>query len=173
MAQQGIAFSFQTLSILLDSVKGGGVSSSAHISLSFVWGLALRPKAMQRLQEFIPWASIARFLNTLIGPDIVFDKIEDRAFPLYKGVARCVPEDFLIRGQTWSQLYFPPDFFQDTASTEQRPVIEDSTIGLSRKHRCFWLGVRIATATVSINFSIPDTGSFLLPYGNDANRLDL
>ncbi|KAJ5389779.1 uncharacterized protein N7496_000847 [Penicillium cataractarum] len=173
MALQGAILSFHTLSILIDSFNESSVCASVHISLSFIWCLALRPNAIQRLEKLIPWTDIARFLNTLINSDIVFEKIEDRAFPRYEGVARYLPEDFLIRGQTWSQLYYPHDFFQDTASKEEISVIEDPSIGIPRRHRCLWLGVRIATATVSINLLRSLYRIIVFTHRNDANRLDM
>lgn len=145
MALQGTVLSFHTLAVLLDCFGDPpSIYPSMHISLSFIWGLALHPKAMQRVDKFIPWTSIATFLNTLIGTDINFDKIEDKALPLYDGATRQLPEDFLIRGQSWSQRYFPDDFFEDAPSEGERPVIEEPFIAIHRKHRCLWLGVRIA-----------------------------
>lgn len=144
MFLQGTALSFHTLSVLLDCVDDASIYPSMHISLSFIWGLTQYPNAMQKVDKFIPWTRIATFLNTLIGPDINFNKIEEKALPMYDGTARQLPEDFLIRGQSWSQRYFPNDFFEDSPSKDERPVIEQPFIAIHRKHRCLWLGVRIA-----------------------------
>ncbi|KAJ5461631.1 DNA/RNA-binding domainE.t1.c1-type [Penicillium daleae] len=133
MALQGSALTFHSISVLLDYIDDPSIYPTLH------------PNVMQQVEKFIPWTSIARFLNALIGPDINFDKTEDKAFLQYDGAARYLPEDFLIRGQSWSQLYFPDDFFKDAPSEDERPVIEQPFIAIPRKHRCLWLGVRIAT----------------------------
>jgi hypothetical protein len=143
IASQGIALAFHTLSVLLDNQGDPSIYPSAHLSLSFIWSLALHPLAMQQVDKFIPWANIASFLNTLIDSDVDFSKTEGKAFPLDDGAARHLPEDFFIRGQSWSQFYFPEGFFEDAPPEHKRLLIEQHII--SRKHRCLWLGVRIAT----------------------------
>lgn len=138
IASQGSALAFHTLSVLLDHLGDPSMYPSVHISLAFIWGLALHPHAMQKVDKFIPWANIARFLNTLIDSDI---PIEDDGFPSDDGVTRQLPEDFLIRGQLWSQLYFPDEFFD---GAPEGIDIEQPFAVISRKQRCLWIGVQIA-----------------------------
>jgi hypothetical protein len=157
MAFHGSTLAFHTLSIFLDQLGDPSIYPSVHISLSFIWSLALHPLAMQLVDAFIPWASIARFLNTLIDSDIVsgtnshkdterkFNKIEAKNFPLEDRTTRYLPEDFLIRGQSWSQLYYPTNFFEGAPSEDDRPVIEPTSTATPRMLRCLWLGVQIAT----------------------------
>ena len=145
IAFQGCALTFHTLAVLLDQLGDPSIYPSVHVSLSFIWNLALRPLAIEQVHSFIPWANIARFLNTLIGPDITFDKIQGKAFPLDEEPIRQLQEDFLIRGQSWSKLYYPDKFFEGAPSEDDRPVIEQPSAVVSRKHRCLWLGVRLAT----------------------------
>ncbi|OKP09745.1 hypothetical protein PENSUB_4868 [Penicillium subrubescens] len=157
MVFHGSTLAFHTLSVLLDQLGDPSIYPSVHISLSFIWCLALHPLAMQPVDAFIPWVSIGRFLNTLIDaflnalreskidPDSEFNKIEDRNFPLEDMPTRHLPEDFLIRGQSWSQLYYPDKFFEGAPSEDDRPVIEPDTIPIPRMERCLWLGVQIAT----------------------------
>jgi hypothetical protein len=58
---------------------------------------------------------------------------------------RHLSEDFLIRGQSWSHLYYPDKFFEGAPSEDDRPVIEPTSIAIPRMQRCLWLGVQIAT----------------------------
>lgn len=75
-------------------------------------------------------------------------KVEDERFPSHEaGSSRQLPEDFLIRGQAWSQLYYPENFFDVTAEEEERSIELPSVI-VPRTHRCLWLGVRIASVSV-------------------------
>ncbi|KAF3396516.1 hypothetical protein F1880_006881 [Penicillium rolfsii] len=161
MAFHGSTLAFHTLSILLDQLSDPSIYPSVHISLSFIWSLALHPLAMQPVDAFIPWISIVRFLNTLIDSflnaliesgldsdnDInnEFNKIEARTFPLENKSTRYLPEDFLIRGQSWSQLYYPDQFFDGAPSEDDRPVIEPAFTAIPRMRRCLWLGMQIAT----------------------------
>ncbi|OQD73360.1 hypothetical protein PENDEC_c015G02968 [Penicillium decumbens] len=146
MAFQGSCLSFHTLSVLLDQMSDPNIYPSVHTSLAFIWCLALHPPAMQQLEQMIPWLAITRFLNTLFLPDTIIPKIESASFPLLDDVAtQQLSEDFLIRGQAWSQLYYPEKFFEGAPSEDERPFIEHPSTVVPRRHRCLWLGVRIAT----------------------------
>jgi hypothetical protein len=140
IASQGSALAFHTLSVLLD-LRDPGICPSVHVSLAFIWGLALHPLAMQKVDKFIPWAKIVRFLNILIDSDI---PIEDDTFPLDDGSICQLPEDFLLRGQLWTQLYFSDKFFDGMPEKIDRPSIEQPFAAISRKRRCLWLGGQIA-----------------------------
>jgi hypothetical protein len=65
-------------------------------------------------------------------------------FPTDEAVNQ-LPEDFLIRGQIWSQSYFPPHFFEDIREGDGRRFIEQSSLDVERIYRCLWLGARIAS----------------------------
>jgi hypothetical protein len=94
----------------------------------------------------IPWLAITQFLNTLFQHDTIVAKIEQQYFPLLDdGTTQQLPEDFLIRGQAWSQLYYPKNFFEGAPSEDERPIIEGPSAVITRSHRCLWLGARIAT----------------------------
>ena len=122
------------------------VYPGVHTSLAFIWCLSIHPLAMQQLEKIIPWLRITRFLNTLFRPDIILAKVESQDFPLFEHAPmQQLPEDFLIRGQAWSQLYYPKNFFDGAPSEDDRPIIEDASIVTPRIHRCLWLGRRIAT----------------------------
>ncbi len=56
------------------------------------------------------------------------------------GVDRPLPEDFALRGQLYSQNYFPGNWFQ---VIEER-ALELSSMAAPRLERILWLGIRIA-----------------------------
>lgn len=121
LAYQGSSLAFRTLSVLLHQTDDPGTFPdpntfpSVHISMSFIWCLALHPSAMQQLERHIPWIKITRYLSSLIHSDIITSKIEQAIFPLLSdGSIQQLPEDFLIRGQSWGQLCYPDGFFEDT-----------------------------------------------------------
>jgi hypothetical protein len=144
---------FSTLAIILERLGDKNVLPHVHTSFSFLWCLALNPKSMMYIETEVPWARIAVFLNTLIRHDTDIVKIESEEFPYSEtGTAQQLPEDFLIRGQSWSQLYYPRNFFRDTSDDETRSIELPSVI-VPRTHRCLWLGVRIATVRLDSNVS--------------------
>jgi len=156
---QGSCLTFHTLTVFLDQIGDPEIYPSVHTSLAFLWCLSLRPSAMQLLETMIPWLPITRFLNTLLQPETNFAKIEDEAFPYFEdGTIQQLSEDFLIRGQLWSQLYYPENFFEDAPSEDNRPIIEEPTTIIPRRHRCLWLGVRIATVCPRLNSLICNGG---------------
>ncbi|KAJ5833495.1 DNA/RNA-binding domain E.t1.c1-type [Penicillium riverlandense] len=142
----GASLTSHTLSIIISQIGDPNMYPSIHISLAFLWCLSLHPSAMRRYEQLIPWTGISTFLNSLIRPDIDISKIESGSFPhLDDGVTHQLAEDYQIRGQVWSRLYYPKGFFEDAPDEDERPTIEEPSAVIPRKHRCLWLGVRLAT----------------------------
>lgn len=56
-----------------------------------------------------------------------------------------LPEDFLIRGQVWSELYYSEGFFEGGPLEHDRSFVEPQLLEFVRQHRCLWLGVRLST----------------------------
>ncbi|KAL3431854.1 hypothetical protein BDV09DRAFT_188017 [Aspergillus tetrazonus] len=134
---------FQTLSIMLDQTGNKNVYPSFHASLAFLWSLARTPTSMKRVEVIVPWQQIATFLNTLTRNFTDFTLIEGTDFPS-QGDDRWLFEDFLIRGQVWSQNLYPTDFFDKAPTVDDGRNLEPPSRDLSRMHRCLWLGVRLA-----------------------------
>ncbi|KAJ5512556.1 DNA/RNA-binding domain E.t1.c1-type [Penicillium fimorum] len=148
LAFRASSLAFHTLIVMLGQIGEPNMYPSVHISMAFVWCLTLNPSAIQRLEPLIPWSLLAGYLNTLFHPDTIISKIEDESFPLLDdSTTKQLPEDFLIRGQTWSRLYYPEKFFEGAPIEDDRPSTEEPSTVIPRSHRCLWLGVRIATYT--------------------------
>lgn len=146
VAFQGSCLAFHTLAILLEQMGDPNVYPGVHISLAFIWCLALHPPAMQQVERSIPWLGLTKFLNTLFRTDTNFAMVEDEAFPFSNdGAIQQLSEDYMIRGQAWSQLYYPEKFFEGAPSEDDRPSTEEQSTITLRRHRCLWLGARIAT----------------------------
>ncbi|KAL4806152.1 hypothetical protein BDV18DRAFT_123447 [Aspergillus unguis] len=139
----GASLAFQTLSIVLDQVGNKSVNPSLHVSLAFLWCLARTPSGIKYVEPLVPWKQIALFLNTLTRNFSDFTLIEGLEFPS-SGDERWLPEDFLVRGQTWSQHFYPEDFFAGAPTADDGRNIEPPSKDLSRVQRCLWLGVRLA-----------------------------
>lgn len=158
VAFQGSCLAFHTLAIFLEQMGDPNVYPGIHTSLAFIWCLALHPPAMQQVEQSIPWLGLTKFLNTLFRPGTNFGMVEDGAFPLSNDeVTQQLSEDYLIRGQAWSQLYYPEKFFEGAPSEDDRPLEEDQATIALRRHRCLWLGARIATVCSMTPDAISDT----------------
>ena len=153
LAFRASSLTFHTLIVMLSQIRDPNMYPSVHISMAFVWCLTLNPAAIQRLEPLVPWSLLATYLNTLFHLDTIISKIEDESFPLLDDSAtQQLPEDLLIRGQAWSQVYYPERFFEGAPTEDKRPLIEGHSTDFTRRHRCLWLGVRIATVCSSYSY---------------------
>ncbi|KAF7588023.1 hypothetical protein BBP40_006402 [Aspergillus hancockii] len=154
----GSCLAFETFSILLEHVNNMNLFPAIHISLAFLWCLSFTVTGMKSLEAAVPWSRIVVFLNTIIQQSFLdrmvqgwldslneldFNLIEGAEFPISDETG-WVPEDFLIRGQVWSQGYYPPSFFENCPSDEDGRNVERESLSISRMYRCLWLGVRLA-----------------------------
>ncbi|KAI7970539.1 hypothetical protein EIK77_005443 [Talaromyces pinophilus] len=143
---------FATLSIILKLQDRGAALPSVHFSLAFLWCLAMVPRAMNQIQAYVPWKQLAEYLNMLITPDIDMSEIENAEFPRNDfGPVPQFAEDFFIRGFSWSQVYYPLDFFCDLGE-DREYAIELPPVDFSRRKRCLWLGIKLAQVCVLLSF---------------------
>ncbi|CAG8897865.1 unnamed protein product [Penicillium nalgiovense] len=143
-AFQAIRLTFQTLFVLLRYSNFPNAIPGIHISLAFLWRVSFHRSVMESLEATVPWQAVAGFLNSLFSYNTVFSRIQDEKFPIGEyETAPQLPEDFLIRGQVWSQFYYPNNFFKDT-SGYGISIDEMDSEEVVRRHRCLWLGVQIA-----------------------------
>ncbi|KAH8702358.1 hypothetical protein BGW36DRAFT_289550 [Talaromyces proteolyticus] len=141
---------FYTLELVLERIGDRDVLPYAHVSLAFLWCISLVPKSMEYIQADVPWARIASFLNSLIKSEKGKEKTDTDEFPVNE-TSKQLPEDFLIRGLAWSQLYYPEDFFDEIADEEERSV-EAPSVVIPRTKRCLWLGLNIAKLNCWIKY---------------------
>ena len=113
----------------------------AHVILAFLWSLSFVPSALEFVQTSLPWHKIALFLNAIheLGGLIAEGPVTGQA-----GLARQVPEDFLMRGLLWAEYYYPKDYFLNPKPEEERSL-KLSSHKLYRAGRCVWLGTRLSS----------------------------
>jgi len=95
----------------------------------------------------VPWAEIAAFLTLLVAtvPEQAFPKPWDQLFPKpAEGVGRPLPEDFVMRGQIWSEPYFPSSWFVAAAIDDEERVLELPSMAVPRVDRILGLGSSLA-----------------------------
>lgn len=134
-------FSFYTLGSVVQHIGDKNVIPYVHVSLTFLWSLALVPDSMRYIEADVPWRAIERFLNNLPRQGTSESRIRSEEFPR-SGII--LPEDYLLRGQIWSESYYPEKFFDDSPlDIDERPL-ELPSIAVPRAERCLWLGARIS-----------------------------
>ncbi|KAE8155547.1 hypothetical protein BDV40DRAFT_118359 [Aspergillus tamarii] len=149
---------FEMFSVLLGHPNNVNLFPALHTSLAFIWCLAFTATGMKYAKSVVPWRRIVIFLNTILQPSFLrqqslnrrtlsgeldLNVIEGTDFPVsYQ--THWLSEDLLIRGQLWSQAYYPPLLFQNSPSDEDGRNVESEFLSISRIYRCLWLGMRLA-----------------------------
>ncbi|KAJ5495164.1 hypothetical protein N7539_000280 [Penicillium diatomitis] len=148
-------FSFQTLSFLLRRDRYNfSAWSEVHVSLVFIWALALCPFGMRWVEKMIPWRELVRFLNHLADDPPDHCEIDPSETPWIAGKPyEYLPEDFIIGGQTWAGLYYPTGFFEAASLIDEEDLLPTWRQKCLRWHRCLWLGHRIAQVSYTVSFS--------------------
>ena len=142
------SLAFGTLSVCLHHATDKNVFPLIHIYFVFLWSLAVVEKAMIHIEKDIPWGKICSFLNTLAKPDTLTSKVFDERFPKPDGIGRPLPEDFMMRGQMYSQWYFPETWFKDAMIDDEERSLELASMAAPRAERILWLGLRIASVRI-------------------------
>ena len=116
-----------------------------HTTLAFLWSLAaFVPWQFRYVEGDVPWSLIATFLNTLGKVDIDEPRVTSDAFPQSKSGLRHLPEDFVMRGQLWSQCYYPANYFEEPLVEEEERDLDYHSTAATRAERCLWIGHHVS-----------------------------
>ena len=146
---------FSTLSISMRRLQDPNVHPLVHVYLVFLRTLVSVEQAMKCIEKFVPWIGICSFLNSLSTPSRAVDpNFRSKDFPEpEEGPGRPLPEDFVMRGQLYSQWYFPETWFMDAMIDEDERSLDLPSMAEPRADRLFWLGHRIASVCLTTNAS--------------------
>jgi hypothetical protein len=147
-----------TLSSVLRRIGDKNVLPHVHVLLSFLSSLASN-KYVAHLIDHAPWTEIVLFLNTLLKSERPEQIMPGTIFPTEQADNLPLPEDYLIRGQIWSQWYFPQDWFAREHDEEDRYLELASTIK-SRTERVLHLGHHLTTVSSSYICHLDSSDSF-------------
>ncbi|THC97440.1 hypothetical protein EYZ11_003089 [Aspergillus tanneri] len=145
----GSCLTFHALSVFLDQIGDKNIFPALHLSLAFLWCLSSTQTGMRCAELVVPWKKIVTFLNTMFLPLLDMSLVEGDGFPL-SDETKWLPEDFFIRGQVWSQAYYPQSFFEGSPTEDNGRNIELPSLKISRMYRCLWLGVRLAKVCLQL-----------------------
>ncbi|MCJ1433520.1 hypothetical protein MMC27_002883 [Xylographa pallens] len=156
------SIAFGTFSIALRRIGDRNVFPLAHVYLVFVYSLLNIEKAISLLETRIPWEDIAQFLTSLAKPENMTSKVSSERFPRPdEGIGRPLPEDFLMRGQLWTEDLFPNTWFVDAAVDDEERILELPSMAAPRVERVLWLGQRIAASGKWISYE-QDSHTFVV-----------
>ena len=138
-----------------------------HVMLVFIWCISSIPDAVEPLEEAIPWEAICFYLNHLKPEDVWKDIIWDHStFPSAAGTSgRPPPEHYIIRGQVYTQGFFPESWFVDAKVDDEERMVEQSSHDAYRTIIVLWLGARISSLQRWINFD-KETQRFVTAVSN-------
>ncbi|KAL2375222.1 hypothetical protein, variant [Blastomyces gilchristii SLH14081] len=137
---------FHTLSFVLKYTRNENIIPYVHLSLAFIWSLALVPDSMMYVEGEIPWTKITIFLNMLNRAFISESRLENVNFPIPTETKfRQLPEDFFFRSQIWSQTLYPSDFFAGATIDDDSRGRDVPSTKSARNERCLWYGYRLAS----------------------------
>ncbi|KAL5423574.1 hypothetical protein PMIN04_003839 [Paraphaeosphaeria minitans] len=133
-----------TLTLVLRRIGDKNVLPHVHVLLAFLSTFA-SIKYVAQFNDHTPWIELVSFLNTLLKSEQRPEKIlPGPVFPADQADSLPLPEDYLIRGQIWSQWYFPEGWFKREHDEEDRSLELASTVKL-RTDRVLHLGYELAT----------------------------
>ncbi|ODM21095.1 hypothetical protein SI65_04148 [Aspergillus cristatus] len=139
----GAHVTFKTLSALLDQIGNKNVFPAVHAYLAFIWCMTRNDNSIRHIELVVPWRKLTVFLNVMIWSNMDFRVMERDEIPVAED-RKCFPEDFLFRGQVWSQQYFSADYFEGALAEDDGRSIEVLSLTVARMYRCLWLGVQLA-----------------------------
>lgn len=143
---QASRIAFRTLSISLRRPEDPNVHPLVHVYLVFFRALVTVEQAMRFIEAYVPWEGICGFLNSLATSRNENPSLRSRDFPKpEKGSGRPLPEDYIMRGQLYSQWYFPEAWFADAMIDDDERFLEVASMAKPRADRLFWLGHCIAS----------------------------
>ena len=144
---------FGTLSISLKRSGDPNIYPLVHVYLVFLQALVSVERAMKCIETYVPWIGICLFLNDLSTPSRTADpSFRSKDFPMPEdGPGRPLPEDFVMRGQLYSQWYFPETWFADAMIDDDERTLDLPSMAEPRADRLFWLGHRIASVCLTFN----------------------
>ena len=139
-----------TLSIVLQRTEDPNVLPFIHVILVFMYRMSRHSDAMSILRAEYPLELLSIMLNTVLVSLETTESIENDTFlSLGKDDARCLLEDFALRGLLWAEDYFPVEWFSNEKIDEEEKYYKRTSMTAQRKERILWLAVRIARSSSS------------------------
>ncbi|KHJ33294.1 putative telomerase-binding protein est1a protein [Erysiphe necator] len=116
-----------------------------HVTLVFIFHIAMYPKTIAYIKNGFPWESLATKLNGFFLSNYNLTRIEDDEFPNPEDdKIRPLPEDYAMRGFVWATEYFPNNWFSNDKIEEEEKYREHPSLDAERRERILWLAHKIS-----------------------------
>ena len=152
---QASRIAFFTLRVALKRPKDRNVYPLVHVYLVFLRSVVGNNEAWELIKMHVPWKEICAFLNSLIPEfEIMTSKDPARAQSRLRskdflkpdqGIGRPLSEDFPLRGQIYTQWYYPTTWFSDAMVDDDERSLDMPSMNEPRMERLLWLGDGIAS----------------------------
>ena len=151
----GSVLTFETFIVALRRIGDKNVYPLVHVYLVLIWSLLNVPKALVHVEMDIPWIDLATFLTALVHSTTITPKMVVPMFPEpEKTAGRPLFEDFLMRGQYWSESYFPHSWFLNCKVDDEERGLELASMTAERIERIIWLAMLIVKVRRTTKFMI-------------------
>ncbi|KAI0998020.1 hypothetical protein K3495_g10171 [Podosphaera aphanis] len=121
-----------------------------HVFLVFMLQMTNYPPATNYINDSIPWDLLTTMFNELLKINGNSNQIFDDSFPIPdRKDFRAFPEDFALRGLTWTANFFPDEWFRDEKIDQEEKYREGLYMAQQRQDRILWLAHRIAMSEMT------------------------
>jgi hypothetical protein len=136
-----------TLEIGLQRIGDPNVLPFLHVTLVFLHCMSRHPNAMNRVQAEFYWKPLATMLNALLLSHGELHRVQaERGIRSpKKDDDRPFPEDFAMRGLSWTKSYYSSSWFTNEKISEDEKYHELASMTAQRKERNHWLTSRIGS----------------------------
>lgn len=162
-----------TASIILARPTDPNVLSYIHCILVFLYHVSGSSQAFQIFENRFPWQPLATILNYQLQMYKNYSRIEGEQIPVgSEADFRPFPEDFAMRGLSWTQSYYPKGWFDNKNIDDENQYKDDASVDSEfRPERILWLGCRLANRVDCMKYN-PVEHKFFVPGYNRASPLE-
>ncbi|KAH6889937.1 hypothetical protein B0T10DRAFT_572113 [Thelonectria olida] len=141
---QALSFAVRIFDIVFRRLGDVNILPFVHTTLVFMKFMTSNATAMSHLEGKYPWELTSNLLNSLLDA-VQSEPRMDGAFPRPEKdeSSRPLPEDYAMRGLTYTESYFPADWFSNEID-ESESYLELLSMTEERKERILYLGYEIA-----------------------------
>jgi len=145
-----------TLKIVLRRTTDRNVLPHIHIVLALLivlsdielFNLSVQQEYVLAILNRVPWEDLSSFATTLANSDEFGSRYETTEFLLpEQGELGLLPEDYLLRGQLYTQTLYPEDWWKDGEIDPEEKSIEHASTVRKRGERILNYMYRLATVS--------------------------
>lgn len=144
--QKALRLANGTAKVVLARVGDDSIFPFLHVSLVFFHHVSQYSNVKDVVAQSFPWDLVCQLLNSMLLSYRTHERIQSKEFPLPVGrtTPRPLPEDFAMKGLTWTANYYQADFFVDDKIDDDEKYFEVASMTDERRERILWIAARLA-----------------------------